>query len=1107
MRRSTVVLASLALAAAPLRAAVDPDLLAGLKARSIGPATMSGRIAAIESSTANRDLVFVGTATGGLWRSVNGGLTFEPVFDDQPVASIGAVALDPSNPDAVWVGTGEGNPRNSVSVGNGLYKSLDGGRTWQHLGLEKTERIHRVIVHPRDSRVAWVAAMGQAWGENPERGVFKTVDGGKTWRKVLYVDERTGCADLVVDPSNPNKLFAAMWDYRRWPWFFRSGGPGSGLFVSHDGGESWKRLTEEDGLPKGDLGRIGIGIAASDPRIVYALVEAQKNALLRSDDGGRTWRTVNSEGGVSPRPFYYADLRVDPQDPNRIYRLASGLHVSTDGGKTFETLAAFREVHPDHHAMWIDPENPRHILEGNDGGVYESRDRGASWRYIANLPVPQFYHVRYDLAVPYNVYGGLQDNGSWKGPSDVWENGGIRNHHWQEVGFGDGFDTVPDPRDPMTGFAMSQEGFIIRYDLRTGQRKDVRPAPRTGESDLRFNWNAGIAIDPFAPDTLYFGSQFVHKTTDRGETWTVISPDLTTNNPEWQKQAETGGLTPDATGAENFTTLIALAPSPVERGMLWAGSDDGRLHVTRDGGKTWTSVEKNIRGVPENTWIPHIHPSSHDAGTAFVVFDNHRRSDWTPYVAKTTDFGKTWTSLAAKNLNGYALSIVQDPVDPDLLFLGTEFGLWVSQDGGKSWMKHRHGVPTVSVMDLAIHPREHDLIVATHGRGLFILDDIRPLRSLSEATQKEAIHLFEVPNAVQHQVAQTGSSRFAGAGEFRGETRPYGAVLTYSLNMPGLPHPDEEKERERKEKERAEKAGKPAAPEAASKTLVSDEPPEETEEARPGRRGAKKGPEAKIEILDEAGKVIRTFQAPATHGVNRAVWNLRRDPYRRIPRRNPNPFFEPMGPEVLPGTYRVRVSFKDQKSSEQTVRVVPDPRATPAAEARAANFAALERAGRVQEALADAVERINQTRADIDAVTAKLRAREEKDKKEGGEKKEGVAEQPPSPAAGLTKSGRELRKKLDEIEKRFWAPEGTQGILPDTHAEARLNYALRAIGSSWDAPTPAQLAYLEQAETESRKVLDDFNKLFAADVAAYRAKVRELDVQLLREEAPISIGE
>jgi photosystem II stability/assembly factor-like uncharacterized protein len=1083
MRRSLLVtLAAISLPVLPL-AAVDPSLLAGLKARSIGPAAMSGRIASIESSAANPGIVYVGTATGGVWKSVNGGLTWQPIFDDQPVASIGAVALDPSNPDAVWVGSGEGNPRNSVSVGNGIYKSLDGGRTWQHLGLEKTERIHRVIIHPNDPKTAWVAAMGQAWGENPDRGVFKTLDGGKTWRKVLYVDERTGCADLVADPSNPNKLFAAMWDYRRWPWSFRSGGPGSGIHVSYDGGESWKKLTEEDGLPAGNLGRVGLAVAPSDPRVVYALVEAKTNALLRSDDGGRSWKTVNSEGDVSPRPFYYADIRVDPRDPNRLYRLASVLHASSDGGKTFESIAGFREVHPDHHAMWINPADPRHILEGNDGGVYESRDRGASWRFISNLPLPQFYHVRYDMEVPYNVYGGLQDNGSWKGPSDVWENGGIRNHHWQEVAFGDGFDTVPDPRDSNRGYAMSQEGFIVRYDLRTGERKDIRPAPPAGEDDLRFNWNAAIAIDPFAPDTIYFGSQYVHKSTDRGDTWTTLSSDLTTDNPEWQKAGEAGGLTPDVTGAENFTTLISLAPSPVQQGVLWAGSDDGRLHVTRDGGKTWTSVEKNVRGVPENTWIPHVHPSPHDAGTAFVVFDNHRRSDWTPYVARTTDFGRTWTSLATKNLRGYALSIVQDPVDPDLLFLGTEWGLWVSLDAGKDWMRFDHGVPTVSVMDLAIHPREHDLIVATHGRGIYIVDDIRPLRSVSDATQKEAIRLFEISDAMQHQVAQTGSSRFPGAGEFRGQTQPYGALIAWSMNVPGLPHPDEEMERERKEAERAEKA-------QGGKPLVMDDPSEE-EEAR-GQRGGKKGPEAKIEVLDESGKVIRTFQAPVTQGLNRAAWNLRRDTYKRIPRKDVNPFFEPAGPEVLPGTYRVRVSYKDQKSAEQTVRVMPDPRYEGRLAGRQANFEAQERAGKVQEALATAVERINQTRTDIDAVTARLKARVKKDEKD--------------PAGDeLSKSARELRKKLDDVEKRLWQPEGTKGIVAETDAENRLNYAMRAIGSSYDAPTPAQLTYLERAEAESRKVLADFNQLFSQDVAAFRAKVRELDVQLLPETQPISI--
>ena len=1118
MRRTLLVtlaaiVLSAGLSAIPLTAALDPSLLAGLKARSIGPAAMSGRIAAIESSAANPNIVYAGTATGGVWKSVNGGLSWQPIFDDQPVASIGAVTLDPSNPDTVWVGSGEGNPRNSVSVGNGIYKSLDGGRTWRHLGLEKTERIHRVIVHPTDPNTVWAAAMGQAWGENPERGVFKTVDGGRTWRKVLYVDERTGCADLVADPSNPNKLFAAMWDYRRWPWSFRSGGPGSGIHVSHDGGESWKKLTEEDGLPKGVLGRIGLAIAPSDPRVVYALVEARNNALLRSDDGGRSWKTVNSEGDVSPRPFYYADIRVDPRDPNRLYRLASLLHASSDGGKSFEAIATFREVHPDHHAMWINPADPRHILEGNDGGIYESRDRGASWRFVSNLPVPQFYHVRYDMEVPYNVYGGLQDNGSWKGPSDVWENGGIRNQHWQEVAFGDGFDTVPDPRDSMRGYAMSQEGYLVRYDLRTGERKDIRPAPPAqpdAEDDLRFNWNAAIAIDPFAPDTIYYGSQYVHKSTDRGETWTIISADLTTDNPEWQKAAQSGGLTPDVTGAENFTTLVALAPSPIQQGVLWAGSDDGRLHVTRDGGETWTSVEKNFRGVPENTWIPHIHPSSHDAGTAFVVFDNHRRSDWTPYVARTTDFGRTWTSLAGdgrENLRGYALAIVQDPVDPDLLFLGTEFGLWVSLDGGKGWMRFDHGVPTVSVMDLAIHPREHDLIVATHGRGIYIVDDIGPLRSVSrlvsETTQKEAIHLFEIGDAMQHPIAQTGSSRFPGAGEFRGQAQPYGALITWSMNVPGLPHPDEEKERERKESERAGRAERDA--QEGGKPLVVDDPPAEEEEAegRPGRRDRPKGPEAKIEVLDESGKVIRTFQAPVTQGVNRAAWNLRRDTYRRIPRRDVNPFFEPAGPEVLPGTYRIRVSYKDHKSAEQTVRVLPDPRYEGRLGGRQANSEAQERAGRIQEALAEAVERINQTRSDVDAVTARLKAREDKERKG---REETAPPSPDSPAGALMKSARELRRKLDEVERQLWQPEGTKGIQAETDAENQLTYAMRAIGSSYDAPTPAQLAYLERAEEEAREALAAFNQLFSQDVAAFRARVRELDVQLLPEAPPISIG-
>ncbi|HSN87002.1 MAG TPA: hypothetical protein VL025_09610 [Thermoanaerobaculia bacterium] len=1109
MRRTLILAAVAAVLAAPL-AAVDPDLLAGLKARSIGPAAMSGRIAAIEASPANPDVVYVGAATGGVWKSVNGGLTWDPVFDDQPVAAIGAIAIDPSNPDVVWVGTGEGNPRNSVSVGDGVYKSNDGGRTWQRAGLEKTERIHRILLDPRNPRVAYAAALGQAWGENPERGVFKTEDGGKTWRRVLYVDERTGAADLVIDPENPNKLFAAMWDYRRWPWSFRSGGPGSGLYVSHDAGETWRRLTEDNGLPKGTLGRIGLAIAPSDPRIVYALVEAEESALARSEDGGRTWRLVNTETDVNPRPFYYADLRVDPGNANRVYRLASRLDVSNDGGKTFETLAGFRAVHPDHHAMWIDPNDGRRMMNGNDGGVYLSGDRGRTWSFVANLPVPQFYHVRVDNAVPYNVYGGLQDNGSWKGPGTVWENGGIRNHHWQEVQFGDGFDTVPDPRDPMRGYAMSQEGYLSRYDLKTGERKDIRPATPTPGTPLRFNWNAGIAIDPFAPDTIYYGSQLVHKSTDRGDTWTAISSDLTTNRAEWQKQDESGGLTPDVSGAENFTTIITIAPSPKQQGVLWVGTDDGRLHVTQDGGQTWTSVEGNLRGVPANTWIPHVEPSPHDAGTAFVVFDDHRRSNWTPYVQKTTDFGKTWTSLATRNLRGYALSIVQDPVDPDLLFLGTEFGLWASLDGGKGWMPWRHGVPTVSVMDLVIHPREQDLVIATHGRGIYILDDIRPLRSVSDDTQKKPVHVYETSDARQYRVAQTGGARFPGNGEFRGENQPYGALLTYSLNAPGLPHPDEEKERERKEAERAKTRTEtaadapkptPAELEAAQRTSegkVAPKPPAEGEDE--GRRGRR--PEAEIQILDGEGKVIRTFKQPAVQGLNRAAWDLKTDAFKRAPSRRAaaaadEPWRQQGGPEVLPGTYKVRVKY-GQQQGEGTVRVVADPRFHANDGARKANFDAQQRAGALQDTAVAALERIVKARQDLDTITAQLRKQDEDAKKAGGT-------DAASPNKDLLAGARKLQKSLNDLEGRLRQPENPEGILPDLDVLSKINYAQRSLSSSWDAPTQAQLAYLGEAEQLLRTVLTDLNRFFAEDVAAFRAKVKESDLRLLGEGPPIEV--
>jgi photosystem II stability/assembly factor-like uncharacterized protein len=1085
---STLVLAT-AIPLAPGHAdGIDPSLLAGLKARAIGPATMSGRIADIAVAPSDPKTIYVGTATGGVWKSSDGGLTFAPIFDDQPVAAIGALAVSPASADVLWVGTGEGNPRNSASVGNGVYLTRDGGKTWEHLGLVDSERIHRILLHPEDPLVAYVGALGKAWGESEERGVFRTADGGKSWQKVLYVNDTTGTADLVMDPENPDKLFAALWDYRRWPWTFRSGGPGSGLYVTHDGGRHWTRLDEEDGLPPGELGRIGLAVAPSDPDRVYALVEDQQEiALYRSDDGGDRFEKVSTDPLVGNRPFYYADIRVDTRDPNRVYSLWSAVSLSRDGGKTWENLVGFGAAHPDHHALWIDPRDPHHLWGGNDGGVYESRDRGHSWRFVANLPVGQYYHVRVDEEVPYNVYGGMQDNGSWRGPSTVWENGGIRNHHWQEVGFGDGFDTLPIPGDSRRGFAMSQEGYLIRWDLDTGERKDVRPPAPAGPDglpteELRFNWNAGLAIDPFEPRTIYYGSQFVHRSRDLGETWEVVSPDLTTDNPDWQKQGESGGLTLDVTGAENFTTIVAIAPSPVAQGVIWVGTDDGRLHLTRNGGESWESLEGNLRGVPAHTWIPHVAPSPHDAATAFVVFDDHRRSNWTPYVYKTTDYGKTWKSLVTQDLSGYALVIAQDPVDPELLFLGTEFGLWVSFDGGGKWIKWTHGVPTVSVMDLVIHPRDHDLVLGTHGRAAFVLDDLAPLRELSAQVQAEPLHLFPIAPAQQYRVAQTGSSRFPGQGEFRGENRPYGALLTVSLADPELPHPDEDRRRAEKE----EKAKKTAT-KKPGKTAEKEGEGEPADEAAGDRE---RKPKVKVEVKDSSGAVLRRFEREVKRGVNRIAWDLRRDAFKEPPRPDRQPrFFEPAGPEVLPGTYTVTVRYKDHEATGQ-VQVLADPRFDLSPADRAAGEAALLEAGALQEVLATGIIRIVETRQDVDTILAKAKRGNDEAEKEGRDK----------PHEELVKAAGKLKKGLDEVERRLWNPPGTKGIPPDDHAWSKVSYAQRSLGSSWDPPTAAQKAALAIARATTREALAELDRFFTEEVVPFRQQVAESGLGLFVEE-------
>ncbi len=1094
MRAVALILSSVVLAggfAAGGRAAttIDPDLFAGMKARSIGPAGMSGRVAAIEAVESNPDIVYVGAATGGVWKSTNGGLTFKPIFDKQPVHAIGAIAVNQRNPEIVWVGTGEGNVRNSASIGNGIYKSVDGGETWSYLGLPGSERIHRIVLHPTDENVAWVAAMGPLWGESAERGLYKTTDGGKSWRKVLGADNKTGASDVAIDPVNPDKLYASLWQFRRWPYKFESGGPGSGLFLSNDGGETWKKAQPEDGLPEGELGRIGLAVSRSQAGTVYAMVEAKKSALLRSDDGGKSWRTVNSEPSVNPRPFYFGEIRVDPRDPNKVYSVDYGIRVSTDGGKSFRDAIKGREIHGDYHAMWIDPARPLHYYVGDDGGVAVTSDGGANARFVANLPLAQFYHVAYDMDTPYNLYGGLQDNGAWRGPSSVWQGGGIRNYMWKVLVFGDGFETLPDPENSHRGYSLWQGGNIDRWDIDKGEYKDVKPAPPADGPALRFNWNAGLAQDPFEPGTIYLGSQFLHKSTDRGETWTTISPDLTSNNPDWQKAGESGGITPDVTNAENFTTIITIAPSKIERGLIWVGTDDGRVQVTRDGGKSWTRVDLNVKGVPADTWVPAIEPSTHAAGTAFVVFDNHRRSDFGTYMARTDDYGKTWRSVATSDLRGYALSLVQDPVDPDLLFAGTEFGLWVSFDGARKWYPWRAGVPTASVMDLAIHPRENDLIVATHGRALYVLDDIRPLRDVTAEVMAAKLHLFPVADAALTRYLGEDGGYGAGAGEFRGENRADGALVTFVVNGDGLPLPDADRERARKEADRQAKKAEEAKKAAAKPATGSDA------KAEPAKEEAKDD-FATVEVRDASGTLVRTLRPKVTQGINRVAWELDRDAFRAIPSDEPEDAdATPGGPNVPPGAYELTVKFRGE-SAKTSVRVLPDPRSKNTDADWQARWQATQEIGALRDVLVQAIERVRSTRKDIDAVEARVREANA-DRLQRHEVK--ASELP------LVKDGETLKEGLAKIEKALWQSPDTVGIVADEDVLSRIYYVQGYLSSSWDRPNPTHLEYLRQARVTLGKSIEQLNRFYSEDVAAYRKKVEESGPKLLPALAPLAL--
>lgn len=748
------------------------SLFGDLQARQIGPAVMSGRVTSLAIPDGAPEVVYIGTAGGGVWKSIAGGPFIRPVFDEH-TQSIGKVAVAPSDAKTVWVGTGEPWTRNSVSVGTGVYKSTNAGSTWKSMGLEATERIADIAIHPENPDIVYVAALGHLWDANEERGVYKTTDGGQTWEKILYIDEHTGAADLSLDPSQPDVLFAAMWSFRREPWTFDSGFNGnSGLYKTTDGGANWKAITE--GLPTEKLGRIGVAIAPSNSKVVYASIEAkteENKGFYRSTDGGDSWEQVNTTFNTKVRPFYFSNITIDPQNDSIVAKCGYTPIISEDAGDRFRAMGV--AVHSDIHDIWINPANGKHLIVGTDGGVYESFDRGQSFKMWMNLPVSQFYHVSVDMADPYNVYGGLQDNGSWYGPSR--KAGGITNSDWFNTYGGDGFYSFRHPTESNIIYSEFQGGELVRFDENTGVAKSIKPYAAGEEEKLRFNWNAPIHLSATNPDRLYFGAQYLFRSNDMGDSWERISPDLTTNDPEKQQQARSGGLSIDNSTAENHTTIYAIAESPQNDQLIWVGTDDGNLQVSNNGGESWTNVIANVPDLPANTWVTFIEPSPHDANTAYVTFDGHRTGDMTPYLYRTTDGGKSWTALTDENVAGYALSVRQDLVNPNLLFLGTEFGLFISVDAGKSWAHFTNNLPQAGIRDMVIHPRDHDLVMATHGRGIIILDDIEALRQLSPeiASNKDITFLNAEPTLLRDPGASGGW--FGGSGDYRG-SNPSGAA-------------------------------------------------------------------------------------------------------------------------------------------------------------------------------------------------------------------------------------------------------------------------------------------------------------------------------------------
>ena len=873
-----------------------------LEARWLGPGTMSGRITDIKGVNNEPKTIYIGTAGGGVWKTTNAGASFKPIFDKY-CQSIGALAIDQQNPRTLYVATGESNMRNSVSIGDGLYKSTDAGDNFTKIGLDSTEHISKVMLDPKNSNTIYVAAPGPLWSDSKHRGLYKSEDAGKTWNKILYISEKAGCADIAIDPTDSKIIYATTWEFRRKPYEFNSGGAGSGVYKSIDGGKNWRKI--QSGLPTGIFGRVVLTLAPSSPKNLVAIVESEKTGLFISDDGGENWKSQSATMNVVSRPFYFSTLVIDPKDPKRIYRPGFVFSYSSDGGYSFADASNEGGwVHSDHHALWINPQNTNELWLGTDGGVYYSLDKGATWGFKGNLPVGQFYHVAVDNNQPYRIYGGLQDNGSWVSPSA--SPGGVSNANWKDIYGGDGFWTIPDATDNNIAYAESQGGNVARINLTNNKAVNIQPTKGAADEKLRWNWNTPLHNGLANPKNLYMGAQYIFKSNDKGRNWTRISPDLTTNDKAKQQQDKSGGLSADNTSAENHCTIFTITESPLDSNIIWAGTDDGNLQYTLDGGKNWTNVANNYKasGIPAQTWVSSIEPSRHDKNTVYATFDNHMYGDMKTYVGKSTDMGKTWTMWKSDEFSGFAHKIKEDPINKDMLFLGTEMGLFATLNGGIDWFRMKNNMPWYAlVRDIQIQSATNDLVIATHGRGIVVVDDISPMRGMTKEVMEKDVVLFQNRPLVLRD-GEFGGGGFPSTGGWNGGNPPAIQPIQFYL------------------KERV---------------MTGD---------------------VNVEILDKDGKLVQKIPGSKRKGINKIFWNLRKTPPKTAEGSTKVDYAGFTAPMVLPGDYTVKLKVGN-KEYTQALKVENDAKGEMSLEDRKKQYDAAMVLYNMQEDLAKQVDSIN----------------------------------------------------------------------------------------------------------------------------------------------------